>query len=246
MNKLTKVALCSAIFAVSMGVLSLNGFSGLPLATASQQTTSGFMPMLGHVEYTVKNSEGLVTAYYQGDNKIVDGGDRCAAAKLFNSDASSASNFQCAITGGSAWTGPGFAYIGIGNGTSAIVDTSDSIGAPALNTVGEMARVQGTVTATTNTQGVVVTITNSGHPFAFKSGVANQNATGATSTTNVIKQAGLFNSTGSGNTGSATSHTTAFGANSRMFAAQDLSPQVTVSNGDTLTVTWTVTIGSSS
>lgn len=243
MNKLTKVALCSAIFAVSIGVLSLNGFSGLPLATASQQTTSGFMPILGHVEYTVKNSEGLVTAYYQGDNKIVDGGDRCAAAALFNNDGSSASNFLCTSPG--SWTGPGFAYIGIGNGTTAIVDTSQTIGAPALNTIGEMARVQGAVTATTNTQGVVVTISNSAHPFVFKSGVSNQNATGASSTTNVIKQAGLFNDTGTGNTGSATSHTTAFGAG-RMFAAQDLSPQVTVSNGDTLTVTWTVTVGSSS
>jgi len=248
MNRLTKVAICSAIFAVSMGVLSLNGFSGLPMATASQQTTSAFVPMQGHVEYVVRNSEGLVTAYYQSDNRIVDGGDRCAAARLFNSDASSASNFNCAITGGSAWTGPGFAFIGIGNTTSpaATADTNLTIGAPTSNSAGEMARVQGTVTATTNTGGVVVTVTNSAHPFVFKSGVSNQNSTNAGTATTTITQAGLFNGTsGTGNDGSATSHTTSFGAH-RMFAVQNLSPTVTVANGDTLTVTWTVTVGSNS
>ncbi|NDB89147.1 MAG: hypothetical protein EB154_08755, partial [Nitrosopumilaceae archaeon] len=246
MNRLTKVAICSAIFAVSMGVLSLNGFSGIPMATAIQQTTSAFVPMQGHVEYTVRNAEGLVTAYYQGDNRIVDGGDRCAAARLFNNnDNITASNFSCT----SVWSSgsPGFTVIGIGNTTSpaATADTDRTIGAPTSNSAGEMARVRGTVSATTNTGGVVVTITNSAHPFVFKSGVTNQNSTNSGTATTTITQAGLFNDTGIGNTGSATSHTTAFGAG-RMFAVQNLSPTVTVANGDTLTVTWTVTVGSSS
>ena len=94
---------------------------------------------------------------------------------------------------------------------------------------GEMARKLVTpdidVTAKTN---AVVTLTNEDDPFTFK---GTRNAT-------TITQSALFNASGDPNPEGETTS-----INGEMLAAQDLSPSVTVTDGDSLTVTWTITIG---
>jgi len=91
-----------------------------------------------------------------------------------------------------------------------------------------MARKQ--VTPSFNTGGTnnIVTLVNTGNAFTFT-------ATNATTVT----QAGLYNA---GGTPNSNGETTVIGG--ELLAAKDLSPTVAVSSGDSLTVTWTVTVGS--
>ena len=225
MNRIKTLTLLSAIFAVTIGALSYTGISATPLFISSVQSTHDNVKALGHVEYTVMDASGLVKAYYQGDNLVVNVGDNCAADRLFNPGSSGI----CTSFGTN-----GFQYIAIGNATSTFDDTNTSLGAAATTTTdGEQARRRDsapafTASSTNSTSGSQI-IVETPSPFTF----------GASNAT-TVRNAALFDAAASA--ADANGQTTTVGT-SNMFSVQNLSPAVTVSNGDTLNVRWTITIG---
>jgi len=232
MNRLKTIALFAGIFAISLGAVSLSGNSATTLmVTAEPQTQTTGFDMLGHVEYQVLDSTGAVKHYLQGDNIVAIGGKDCVSRMVFENS-----------TAGVGCVGMNeFQHIAIGNHTTAsppantlaALEVSDS-GCADSGTDGEMARKQVTPTftpAVTGT-GTIVVLDTSGDPFDF----SNSNSTGP------IMQSGIFNAPeGSTN---ANGECTSLGASS-MFAVQDLNLDagITVSDGDSLSVKWTITVG---
>ena len=210
MKKYTTLALIGAIVAGVAGLISIDAISATSLVTmqgASDFHESGLM--IGHVTYEVRGADGHVKQYLQSDNLITNKGTDCAATAIFAS-----SNPACATPGN-------FAFIAIGNGTSPIPSSTNTILNNTGTNSGEMARsalIVASITPNTGS-GTVVTLSNSGTPFTF-TGLG----LGPLGTT--VTQSGLFN------TG------TPLGGN--MFSIRDVS--VPVTNADTLAVTWTITL----
>lgn len=228
MNKLHTILVFGAIFAAGLGAVSVNDQAISAFITPTlQESNSVGITMLGHVEFVVHNSEGNIVQYAQGDNLITTTGSDCIASEIFGGTLGDCGNIGT------------FDFIAIGNGTGGTVAVGDSqlhaTGGNGFSSTGavhngEMARKQATVTPDVTGTDTVITLVNSDDPFTFTS----TNAT-------VIRQSGLYSE--GGTTSSTTGETTAFGT-SELLAIQDLSPTVTVTNGDSLTVTWVVTIGS--
>jgi len=218
MKKYTSLALIGAILAGIAGFVSLDTTSATSLIT--MQGTSNMHEtglMIGHVTYEVRDMDGQIKHYFQSDNVITDVGTDCSAAAIFDST-------------DSVCTGLGnFAYIAIGNATSASaqeVDTALDIsggGSASFGTGGggEMARsglIDATITAALSpTLDTVVSIAST--PFTFTD-------LGSAGTT--VTQSGLFDS-GLAETGN-------------MFAIRDIVGGLDVFSTDTLSVTWTITL----
>jgi len=207
MKKYTTLALIGAIVAGVVGLISTDAISATSLVSmqgASDFHESGLI--IGHVTYEVLGADGHVKQYLQSDNLITNRGTDCAATAIFDS-----SDPVCATPGN-------FAFIAIGNATSATAQAGDL----ALDTSvtpfgGEMARsalIGATITTNTGA-GTIVTLSNSGTPFSF---------TGLNTAGTTVTQSGLFNATSGGS----------------MFSIRDVS--VPVANADTLAVTWTITL----
>ena len=102
------VALIAAISAVSIGAISMNGFT-IPLATASVNPESG--AIMGHVEYILHDGDGKIKSYIQSDNMVVNKGDDCVIGYAFQTSAAGGSD-NCTTNSN------GFRFIGIGNATA--------------------------------------------------------------------------------------------------------------------------------
>jgi len=244
MNRQKSIAFFAAIATVSMITIGLSGVSTTPLMLSSIPQTQESVGMLGHVEYVVRDSTGIITAYMQGDNSVVDDGKDCAASLLFGISSSGACDSSISA----------FNYIGIGNVTGTINAESafktlnstsgdnlaDSCSGTGVG--GEMARKLVTPTLQTeadeSTSGAVVEL-DLGSPFKFDAG----NAT-------TVHQSGIFSEAlasakltepnggqclTSGVPGTAWS----------MFSIQNLNggSGIQVTAGDSLSVKWTITIG---
>jgi len=221
-----------AIFAAALGTVMVNDQAiSAFIAPAYYESNSQGIMIQGHVEYLVHDSEGNIVQYAQGDNMIVETGGDCIATELFFGTGQGLCSAADAT----------FDFIAIGNSTTGVIAVDDTrldedSGEDGLSVVGtehtgEMARKQATVTPNFAGTNFIVTLVNSGDAFTFTGTANNGNAT-------VITQSALFNAAGNPN-GNGETQT----INGLMLAAQDLSPTVTVSDGDSLTVTWEITIG---
>lgn len=231
MKRTTTMVLFASIFAVAVGTLGLSGNSATLLMASAVPQSQEQMGMLGHVEYKVLDENGNIVQYMQNDNVVVNDGEDCVATLVFGDG-------TCANTNA-------FNYIGIGNGSSTAVDatnstladaTDDTTGTCASSGVGgDMARKQVTAThaAASGATGAVVTLDTSSSPFTFD----------ASNATTVI-DSGVFDNT------YATPGVQCAGANTAgsswdMFSRQLLNGAtgITVSDGDSLSVKWTITVG---
>ncbi len=241
MNRIHTIALFAGVFAVAMGTLGFTGFSSvsaIPLMTAAIPQTQDQAGILGHVTYTLYDATGNVKSYVQGDNVVVEVGRNCIASHIFNQ------GLDAVKCNGSTST---FDYIAIGNFTGgADAGNQDieldrlggsAIGCATSTVSGEMARVRVTPTiqnASASQGAIVVLETLNEEPFTFD----NNNNTSVT-------QSGLFDGdetaeflpSGScqtlGDPGTPTTW--------NMFSIQDIS--VTTTDGDSLSIKWTITIG---
>lgn len=219
------IALIAAISAVSIGTISMNGFSATPLVAASVSPESG--TMMGHVEYILRDSDNNIKSYIQSDNMVVNRGDDCVMAYAFN-PSNTAGTDNCATNAN------GFRFIGIGNATATVAATATTLTNTASTFAdssndGLMAmREDPTLVFTNSADGGTVQIATA-TPFTF---VAGTNAT-------TVLSAGLFDSICTQASGTCTA---AYPAN--MFSVQAIS--VAVSGGDSLAVTWTITVGNTS
>ncbi|NIP61747.1 MAG: hypothetical protein GWN01_13715 [Nitrosopumilaceae archaeon] len=232
-NKSTLV-LIAVMAAGILGTYGVITTSATSLMTAETQGT--WTPMIGHVELTLKDAAGNIKSYHQFDNQVVTRGDDCASVLIFGSTTGTETCDSSAV----------FQYIGIGNDTTAIDDTRTDIGSAATSTTdGLMAVLQDTTPNTDTGPGAQTTITND-RSFSFQSG-AGAPVTNATDSENTVtvQQVALFDDDCTHTAQVAINQGICDGtaAADDLFAAQDVT--ISVSSGDTLDVTWTVTVGSS-
>jgi len=247
MNRQKSIAVFAAIAAIAMTTIGLTGVSAESLMISSIPQTQEGVGILGHVEYTKMNSDGQIIGYFQSDNTVVDAGKDCVANLIFGADLTGS---NCGITGGD------FIYVAIGNSTAGVGVTHsplvqlDSSGTSLCALTGgdaqdgEMARKLVVPTITTfaddvASQGTVVEL-ETADPFTFTQAPL----------TNVtfVKQSGIFNAQHLNGDIECTTATTGPGAaatNWDMFSIQELSGAtgIQVTDGDSLSVKWTITIG---
>lgn len=217
MNRSITIALFAAVFAVTVGILGMNGLSATSFGiakSATSNTEDALGPILGHVTYVVRDSDGNIKSYLQSDNVVTTRAKGCSAQMLFANTTAPVGG--CVDASG---TTTGFNVVAIGNATSQSAGAGDltlDVSGAGLPTGGDqIKRNQGTVTLGSNTATI--------QSQAFSFNAASDNTAGTT-----ITQAGLFDGL---TTGAATSN---------MFSIQDIS--VAVGASDTLTVTWTITL----
>ncbi len=231
MKKYTSLALIGALVVGIAGFISLDAISAtsfVTMKTASDIHETG--QMVGHVTYELRGADGNIKHYFQSDNLIVDLGTDCAAQAIFDTGNSDV----CGLGANG-----GFAFIAIGNATGAtaeatdiVLDTSDG-GSAAFGTGGgdEMARsgfIDATITAAdTLGTGADTTVSIASPAFTFDSTGVDVGPSGT-----VITQSGLFDS--------------AVGGSNNMFSIRDIPGQsgtgLAVTQADTLSVTWTITL----
>jgi hypothetical protein len=174
MKRTVTIGLLGAILAITVGFISTNAISATPfLMAASDLSSDESLGMIGHVEYTVLDSNGQIKQYIQGDNLIVDKGRNCAAILIFDN---SSSTPDCTISPGTT----GFNVIAIGNGTSPAPGNND------LQLVDEMQRTPGVVTISEPADGTTIVEVTTEAPFTFNHGTTNH-PDGIT-----IEESGLF------------------------------------------------------
>jgi len=237
MKTIHTIALFASVLVVAMGTITLNGISATPLMTVGASQTNDIVGMLGHVEYAVRDSEGFMKAYMQTDNIVVETGKDCVARLVFenSTDPGKCNNeneFQHIAIGNFTVTGSAV------NATMTHLDDADSNNADCAETGSsggaEMARKTVTVAfqSATGGTGTVVTLDTSVGNTAF-----TFDANNATT----VYQSGVFDA------GEAAASEVCSGTPpaSNLFSIQDLNADtgISVNNGDSLSVKWTITVG---
>ena len=233
----TIVGLVAAIAVLSGGLgFSMTGvFDDQELMTSKIPVT-GFL--MGQVEIEARNADGELFAYRLGDNEVVDDGEQCILKMLFSSNqAATVGRGEYATAGNGACTGiltAAWHAIAIGtcNATGdtdcsapydvdALVPAQDLLVKLGNETSGVkgLERKAGTITWSNGT-GATATKVTLAHTFTA--------GTLKTGTTHAIGESGLFNSTVAGSQG---------------MLARQMFTDVTLGSGDSITVTWTFTVG---
>ena len=228
MKTTSMIALIAVISAASIGVISMNGFSAIPFVAASVSPENG--AMMGHVEYVLRDADGNIKSYTQADNMVVNKGDDCVLVKVFNPDGSSSGSTCTKTTAG-------FRFIGIGNATATVADTATTL----TNTAATFADTTNDGLMAMKTDSTVVFTASSGGGTAVIATETPFTFTAGRNTTTVLS-AGLFDSTCGTTGGAIGACNSAYPAN--MFSVQSIS--VVVAGGDSLNVTWTITVGQAS
>ena len=220
MKRYTSLALIGVLVVGIAGFISLDAFSATSFVTMKAASDiHETSQMIGHVTYELRGADGNIKHYSQSDNVIVDVGTDCAATAIF--DITDASTI-CALG-----TDNGFSFIAIGNSTNTLPLASvDDTALDNDGTNGETNRLDGTVSITpadTQGTGADTTVSIVSPAFTF-------NTLGPAGT--VITQSGLFDSDTEGT--------------NNMFSIRDIPGQggtgLAVTNADTLSVTWTITL----
>jgi len=220
----TMTALVAALAVTSGGLgLSLTGVFEDNNITTTSNTVNGLM--MGHLTVEAHNEAGELVAYRQTDNEVVDDGEQCILKMLFGTSGSGeAGRGEYTTTG--ACTGAltnAWDVIAIGTATTAAADTQvilgNETGSGTNNAAGMPGLERGTATTKTWTNGTGATTTK----IVLSKTFTNDSTNGAT-----IAESGLFNSTTN---------------NANGMLARQAFTGVALSNGDSITITWTFTVG---
>ena len=220
-NKSTLTALVAALAVTTGGLgLSLTGVfdqDGLTGQDSGQWVTSNTANglMMGHLVVEAHDENGNLTAYRQSDNEVVDDGEQCILKMLFNSAAN-----DRGAAGSQACSGANTSawdIIAIGTGSTAAADTDLLLGNETSTTAG-LERAKTESKTWTNGTGATTTKIVLSKQFTL--------ATGASDHT--IAESGLFNDPTVATNG--------------MLARQTFTG-VALSAGDSITITWTFTVG---
>jgi hypothetical protein len=213
-----------AVTAGGLG-LSLTGVFDDDSIIAQSNTATGLM--MGHLTVEAHDEGGNMIAYRQTDNEVVDDGEQCILKMLFGSNQAAAGRGEYTSTGActGALTGA-WDVISIGtdndNGayatgqSAATVDTLVLLGNETSTSLG---LERGIATTKTWTNGTGATTTKL---------VMSKTFTSESPRAHAIGESGLFNST-------------TVDANG-MLARQTFT-DVSLSDGDSITITWTFTVG---
>jgi hypothetical protein len=243
MQKTTTAILAISIAAITVSFIAANGMLPTTFLIAQSNQQPGIYDksgMLGHVTYVVRGPDGHITAYAQTDNMRTVQGINCAQQILFNTNNGGPLNTNGTnVCNGMDVRAPagfnGFNVIGLVNGSSTVAMLPNGSDTATLSKIGGAhASSKGglELTATANEGGPkvgtvagtgaynIITITSPA--FAF----SNLAAAGTN-----IRGSFLMNNTSSTDTLDST-----FAENTFTGGG------VAVASGDTLTVTWTITL----
>ncbi len=173
MKKLMTLGITSAVIALSVGLLSVSGFSINPSSNVGQTTSAEPVQMLGHVTLMVTDAQGQIKEYRQGDNQVVRSGESCAGRLIFGSTATAGS----LCTGASTTT---YANLALGTSSSTISATATKLGNET--NVSGLARAAATTNSVADSSGSGATVTLSKQ---FTNNGASTN----------VREAGIFNGT---------------------------------------------------
>ena len=237
----TIVGLVAAIAVLSgaMGFSMTGMFDDQELMTSNLPAT-GFL--MGQVEIEARNADGEITAYRLGDNEVVDDGEQCILKMLFGTETASKNRGGYVSAGSGACTGilTG-AWTVIAIGTCNLTADADCT---VLYDVGQGTELQdklvklGNETSTSDglKRGVATDITwHNGTSNTATKIVLAKTFTSTSPRTHLIGESGLFNST-------VVCDSQAVAGCSGMLARQ-MFTDVSLATGDSITVTWTFTVG---
>ena len=213
----TIIALVAALAVTAGGLgLSLTGVFDDDGVVAQSNTASGLM--MGHLTVEAHDEGGDLIAYRQTDNEVVDDGEQCILKLLFATTGSGEAGRGEYTTGGActgALTGA-WDVISIGTDTTAAADTQVLLGNETSTSLG---LERGTATTKTWTNGTGATTTKM---------VMSKTFTSDSPRAHTIAESGLFNSTT---------------VDSNGMLARQVFTGVALSDGDSITITWTFTVG---
>ena len=213
----TMTALVAALAVTSGGLgLSLTGVFEDNNITTTSNTVNGLM--MGHLTVEAHDEMGELIAYRQSDNEVVDDGEQCILKMLFATSGTTQAG-RGEYTSTTACTGAltnAWDVISIGTGTTAAADTQVLL---VNETSSSDGLERGTATTKTWTNGTGATTTKI---------VLSKTFTNDSPRAHTIAESGLFNSTTPDANG--------------MLARQTFTG-VALSNGDSITITWTFTVG---
>lgn len=231
MNRFKTIGLFAGIFAIAMGAISLIDTSESFFMVSATPQSHANIGMLGHVEYTIRDSSDNIKSYMQTDNIVTLDGKDCVAKVMFDSGDTVGS---CAAT-------TEFNYIAIGNFTAGGIpvntveqldaNSGASNGCAVTGGTGEGEMSRKLIDPTFDSSGTSTVVTlNTDVPFEF----------GPTNATTVMSS-GIFNAA---STQDALGQCTNIGT-ADMFAIQDLNGDtgIPVTDGDSLSIKWTITVG---
>ena len=234
----TIVGLVAAIAVLSGGLgFSMTGiFDDQNLMTSNLLPATGFL--MGQVEIEARNSNGEIIAYRLSDNEVVDDGEQCILKMLFATTEASGDRGGYASSGMGACSGVltgAWNVIAIGDNNDTVPFTSASHAQPTTLAIQDLnvklgnetssvsGLKRGTATSITWHNGTGDTVTKIVLAKTFTAGTLHAGHAGY-----AIGESGLFNSTLAGSEG--------------MLARQTFT-DVTLGSGDSITVTWTFTVG---
>ena len=216
-----------AVMAISVGLIaSIGGFSASELLgnddVTSYTTSNG---MLGHVTAIVRDANGAITGYSQGDNLILNGGEECISKILFKGSGNSEGQGDAFCTGNVGT----FNIIGLVNATSCAGDAASTSQNPTDNCT--IVSPNGLINSTSNNgldrttpDSIVITSVANG----FKTTLTNVFTN--TESSNTIQRSVIMN-------------TTVVGPDYVILASQNFASAAVVSDGGTLTIVWEITSG---
>lgn len=209
------IVLPIVVFAFAMGYVFSSEGSVHTLLAAPIAQEDNRVGFFGHVELVLKNAAGDIIGYYQADNLVMDDGNDCLAVRGFDTGNSLAAA-NCPSFGE-------FQFIGLGDAQCSSCEDVTRITLQNEITSG-VRRADTSIAAFSESAGAgTIVVINTETPFTFE---------GGTNVTNNIFEVGLFDASTGGNV---------FAIKNSTSANPNLG--IDVNDGDTLDVTWTITVG---
>ena len=217
----TTTLILGVSLAVVAGLFGSTIFGITDSNNSAQTSASATGLITGHVITTLRDSDGNIKEYRQSDNLIVNQGENCVLKMLFSGSGGSGTGTNVCVGQNTA----GFRIIQLGNSSQTVQSSDYKLGGPYNATSGVPSLVPKVATTVTWTNS-----TGSG------SGTTAQAVLAATFTSTqtaqqTVSESGLFNSTDD--------------STNALFARQTFTG-ISMNNGDSLTVQWTINVGGSS
>ena len=225
-------ALFGTIVAVAAGLISAYGIPDF----SENESSFAAAQMLGHVTMIHTDVDGNVIGYQQSDNLIVNRGEDCVLKQVFGSANLEAGIYLSDIIptgattcGADISTRAGvFEHIAIGNSTTTAVEGQTALGSEHNVTGNDSGLTRLEIGSTTK----VYSIEADSSRVVLSGQFTNDYGAGLSYD---VTESAIFNST-------ETAGASTVDPDTMMFARQTFSP-ITLDNGESLTVEWTVDIG---
>jgi hypothetical protein len=182
MKHLKTLGIIGAVIVLSVGILA--SMFSIILPITGHTSVSAGMPMLGHVTLMVKDVQGHILEYRQGDNTVVTMGKSCVAARIFGPQSSA-----CPFPGTTSYD---VLAVGTGGSPPTQPATSATRLVTEITSPSQMARGTATSDTVVDASGAVGAIVTMSKQFTNNAaGIINVNEAGVFNST-TVSSAGMF------------------------------------------------------